>query len=637
MTFLTKFEAKNLDKSVRKRFAAFYTKKSVSDFLNNFLLEEVNSLILDPSCGSGTLLSSSIDVIHQMSSNGQNDFQLIGVEIFLEAWKEAVTLEKKKNSLIDIKILYGDIFNLINNIQKFITSYQEMNNENYFQTIILANPPFSKAQNLPLNYKKNICQNLKLPEFKSLSLHSYFLNLIFKLLPNEGKFGLILPITTTYSNRGNVLVKDFFLNVSLNYIIISEVESSFSIDSNFQEMIVIGKKSNLSTNKNLVTIINLKEKLTGKNWKIILELIKNSSLRKTNHFFSHTTHQQLSLINRLGHEGWNFLYAPNRLNNFIENLKENLITAQAEKRISFKRGINAPSDFFFLPNKYFTLEESKERTIALKLKDTYLSKFENKYHKIILPKQSCIKLIRKPEYYKLNSVVRTKENINYCLFLDQNLKIGPEIKKYLEFGEQCGINHRSNMIILGKKWIYSSSNNPNLGKLFLTFKWDPRYRSFLFNYTKEAYIASQAFWIFTIDGSKKFEEEFFLAWMNSTLSMAIIYELADVQRKVWRQLSGTRINNLLIVRFEEIKFLSDNDKITIQNFNNKSFETNLTKELENSIKIMQGKNSELFNDRINIDLLFMKLLFKNEEVKNRLNMLQDFYQDFLEELLKLNR
>ena len=85
----------------------------------------------------------------------------------------------------------------------------------------------------------------------------------------KGKFGIIITVTTSYSNHGLKLIKNFFSKVIIEKIIISEAETAFSIDSKFQEMIIIGYKNDLEKiddiNSNIVNIITLKEVVTVEN------------------------------------------------------------------------------------------------------------------------------------------------------------------------------------------------------------------------------------------------------------------------------------------------------------------------------------------------------------------------------------
>lgn len=628
------------NRQLRKQLAAFFTKKSASTLLSLLLIKSPKSIIIDPACGSGTLLKSAYERILTLKDNSEKKSFLIGFEICYHSWKEAFEFERFKNTEIDITILHGDAFFLLDKFNDLIT--QNTNVDKYttepFEFIILANPPFSKSQNLPLEYKKKIVNVLKVNKFVSLGLHYYFLTFINNILPNKGKYGIILPISISFTNRGVELIQSFFVNSKIKYIIISDAETAFSIDSNFQEVIIIGTKNENESTQNLlhkVTIINLKVELKEKDASKIADLLTNLTKKDKNSFFTHYTIAQKELVDKIGIEGWNFLYRSENLNLLVKNLSHSLITISSEKRIKKKRGINVPADFFFIPNKYYNIAFVSDNEVSINLKKKYRQKFDKKFETIILPKRNLLPLIRKPEFYKTNAIIEKNDRSeNYCLVLHKNSPYDPEIEKYLLFGKKINAHKRSNTSILRDKWFLASQTNLTNGNLFLTFKWDPRYRSFLMNYSISFNnIASQAFWVFNIDNQNEDLYHFFLSWFNSTLNMAIIHGLADIQRRVWRQLSGNRIDSLLIVPFNYHAHLSTKDKKTIKEFNHKEVNLCLLDELSHALRSIESNNHET-HERIQVDLLFLKLLRINTKV-GHLKLLKELYSELKNELHKI--
>ena len=70
-----------------------------------------------------------------------------------------------------------------------------------------------------------------------------------------------------------------------------------------------------------------------------------------------------------------------------------------------KRGINVPTDFFFLPNKYYVIERNNKQEITLKLRDKYQKKDNQAFDSIKIPKTLLVPLIRKPKYYKTTIII----------------------------------------------------------------------------------------------------------------------------------------------------------------------------------------------------------------------------------------
>ena len=624
-----------MDKELRKKLASYYTKPSFSELICSLLLTSPNAIILDPSCGSGNLLNSAYNKISNLQKEGKDFTLIVGVEIYNDAWKEAKKLENKSDSKISITVLNGDAFFLLDDIKDLLSN--RISNNSFLKEpnefVILANPPFSKSQNLELNYKRSISEVLKLNTFISMGLHCYFLNLIYQLLPNKGKFGLILPITISYANRGVELIKNFFLNSKIRYIFISEAETAFSIDSNFQEIVIIGNKNEFESNiENKVIVLTLKTKLTNQIVQNIVKAIRIYDNIEKNSSFSGYTILQKELLSKIGLQGWNFLYRSENLNHFINDISKLLVPLNLEKKIVKKRGINVPTDFFFLPNKYYVIERNNKQEITLKLRDKYQKKDNQAFDSIKIPKTLLVPLIRKPKYYKTTIIIPEEELIkNYCLILQENY-LNQDVLTYLQFGEINAVHKRSNMSILGDKWYFASKTYVGSGNLFLTFKWDPRYRSFLVNYSlNPKIIAGQAFWTLSLLDKDTDLVNFFLAWINSTLSMGIIYGLADVQRRVWRQLAGNRINSLLIIPFNHLKNLSKEDVRIITKFNYKQFDVSLYKEIEYALKTL---DSVLYNERVQVDLLFLRILttFPSKELVKEL---KSYYLELMEELSRI--
>lgn len=605
--------------------------------MSSILIESPNILVFDPSCGSGTLLKDAYSKITKLSKKKNFNTIIIGVEIYENAYNEAKILEQYNTNQLAINIIHNDIFAIFKELKDkyFQIDVNNASDKKPEQYIVLANPPFSKSQNLPFEYKKNICNVLKLENFKSVGLHCYFLSLIYQFLPNKGKFGLILPITISYTNQGVELVKDFFLKTRITKIIISEVETAFSIDSNFQEIIVIGYKNEFEENfSNQISIISLKKDVKIELAEYLAETIKGSVDSNSKEFLSSYFIYQNDLIDKIGLEGWNFLYRSEKLNTFMQNIAKSLIPIGIERNIRKKRGINVPTDFFFIPNKYYEIVDVTEKYVHLKLKSSFQDRFESHFQMIKLPKKFLKSLIRKPEFYKDRIKVSNKDlNENYCLIIHENQN-DEGLSNYLTFGEKISVHKRSNTSNLTINWYLISNSYNAAGNLFLTFKWDPRYRSFLVNYSKEQnIIASQAFWIINVSYKHEGYEEFILAWLNSTLSMGLLYGLADVQRRVWRQLAGNRLNSILIIPPHYYSKLSKNEINIINIFINKTFNNSLYSELQQSIEsITHGKMDA--NERVQIDLLFLNLIFSKTK-EECLETLIIFYNELKEELARI--
>lgn len=111
--FMNLMKEKNeliFDSKLRKHLAIFYSKPAISNLLSSLIIKTSNSTILDPSCGSGTLLKSAFNYLSGLEHKKNSKSSIIGFEIFYQAWKEASLLKNNENSNIKINILHGDAF-----------------------------------------------------------------------------------------------------------------------------------------------------------------------------------------------------------------------------------------------------------------------------------------------------------------------------------------------------------------------------------------------------------------------------------------------------------------------------------------------------------------------------------------------
>ena len=112
--------------------------------------------------------------------------------------------------------------------------------------------------------------------------------------------------------------------------------------------------------------------------------------------------------------------------------------------------------------------------------------------------------------------------------------------------------------------------------------------------------------------------------------MALIFNIADVQRRIWRQLAGTRIKSLYSMSKELINNLTLNDKEIFNEYLVYKHKDNLVAELTRSLESIEKEN---FTPRVKVDLIFIKLLIK--EKVSYLILLIQFYTEFREELIRL--
>jgi type I restriction enzyme M protein len=157
----------------------YYSPRAITGFLTEMINPKLGEKILDPSCGTGGFLTSSIEHLKKQANSVEerNSIQdnVIGWEYKPLPYLLAIT----NLILHDIelpKISFRD------SLEQPLSTYKERDRVD----IILANPPFGSI--VANNNEKNFPQNFRTKESADL-----FLVLMIHLLKDKGRAGIVLP------------------------------------------------------------------------------------------------------------------------------------------------------------------------------------------------------------------------------------------------------------------------------------------------------------------------------------------------------------------------------------------------------------------------------------------------------------
>jgi len=297
---------------VRKVLAAFYTHPVSAELLAGLTINSWNETILDPACGSGTLLVSAykrkmslyeklhgfqkIKEIHKKFL--ENDITGIDIMPFaahittlnlasqdIEQETNTVRIATMDSlSLSDImktKKFKEDgykISSYTREIQKSIDQAQggtlirkdgSVSLKGKGQSFMLApvetvimNPPFSDREKMPLDMRNNLKDNEVLTKIcgNQVNLWGFFIALSDLTLKHHGKIGAVLPINIGRGKATEEIRNYLLKNYRIKYIVKSVKDLAFSEGAQFRDILLIAEKAKPHS-EDIIGVVFLKKSI----------------------------------------------------------------------------------------------------------------------------------------------------------------------------------------------------------------------------------------------------------------------------------------------------------------------------------------------------------------------------------------
>jgi hypothetical protein len=290
-----------IPKSLRKSVAAYYTKNKAAHLLAGLAVEDSDTTILDPACGTGTLLTSAYrakrDDIPVFSESDHKQFleeDITGIDIMPFAAHLAtihLALQNPQYETDRVRVGIEDSTNLQpgdkvsplskmlpeDEIQRtfdtFDKSIEEFEKEKVVERggiarkgmeqsplnlgqvdLVIMNPPYSRQEvmsNFGEDYKSTLKRNRlrKYEQYidKRMNFYSYFLLLADRFVGEDGRIAAVTSVglLNIDTDRGVRELLDRRYNIE--YIFIRDDESSFSEDTDRREVMTVLKKGEASS------------------------------------------------------------------------------------------------------------------------------------------------------------------------------------------------------------------------------------------------------------------------------------------------------------------------------------------------------------------------------------------------------
>jgi len=298
---------------LRKVVAAFYTNIQAGELLATLAIDKPDSSVLDPACGSGTLLVSSYQRKRDLMQKGGERFsfknhkkfleeEITGIDIMPFAAHLAaihLSLQAPLYTTDFVRVAIQDSTSLMPGMiispaqealkeafkqRKITESFEktpkesnekvrvgvvELSDHQKSQPIelskvdlVIMNPPFTRFQRIPSAHKSLLSQRFSETKYKKclhgqLGLHGYFLLLADRFIEDEGRLAAVLPITTL-SAKGLYEVQDiWFRNYSIEHLIVCEGRSAFSENVLTREILLVAKKTKSRDDKIAVSVLRV--------------------------------------------------------------------------------------------------------------------------------------------------------------------------------------------------------------------------------------------------------------------------------------------------------------------------------------------------------------------------------------------
>jgi hypothetical protein len=676
---------------IRKPLGAYYTLVEAANILAELAIEKPDERVMDPACGSGTLLAAAYRRKKKILEESDERFDmkthkrflerdLTGIDIMPFASHLSVinlALQAPLYETEEVRIAIEDSTRLkpgmtISPLSRVLPEARRqrtlvdlsVREEEKIETgaikidglpskgiclgnadTIIMNPPFTRQEtiaDLSAEYKDKLTRRFSGKQLlidSRMSYCSYFLLLADKFLERGGKIAAVLPGTILAKETDMGIREMLCCNYDIKYIVAREDALNFSDSTNLREILLVASKSKHPDNiTTFIVLKNLESNLIPE-IKHAEKLARKGEVYDHEHFRIYKTDQEL--LDPLN------LFKPiavsdSKVFKFWEKVSKNgkLIRA-SETAIELEEGVRSRMGGGFpetaLIDKNATGLRSRDFWIVQKVTKSVVL-VENRITKdrFEIPLEALIPCVR-------NSAGRDVIDLSNL----EEFVVSQRFRNHRNF---LAISELEPDVLSAKWREYLERRICNLG-IIETLHVDSSGTYFFSYYTKKPRVFGSSFW--NVVGLDEREAKILALWLNSTINLAQLF----IKRVPtgWFKVRGYTFGQLQLLHkikltseeFGEIERLFDETKETKFPCLWKQLSMNIPEgELSNEWK---EKLSEIFPNfkkclgtrftaRVEIDRLLMKVLgFEKEEINDTLKWL---YPALLKELYiqkKLNQ
>lgn len=583
--------------NIRKPLGAYYTLVEAANLLAKLSVEKPDEKILDPACGSGTLLAASYRRKKELLEREGGKFDskdhrrfleedITGIDIMpfathlsvvhlalqvpvFETEEVSIAIEDSTKLRPGMKI--SPLSRILPEARKqrtlvdFHVSEEELVETGAIKIdglpgktirlgkadVVIMNPPFTRQETIAdftPQYKSTLEDRFS--RYKELinrrmSYCSYFILLADEFIKKGGKIAAVLPSTILVKESDLGIRRLLYDNYCLRYIVAREDALNFSDSTNLREILLVAKKSTKRANNvTYVTLKKLDSNLYPKirHYESLLsdgEFIDNEEIRiykvKQNSLDPNNLFRPMAVSDIRIKKFWEEISKSNK----FETAKE--IGINLEEGVRSREGGNFPETAILAKN----IEGLTRRDLWVveEIKGNAVKAF-NRYTKDFLeiPIQALIPCAR-------TSIGRDKIDLSDLA----EFVVSKKFDKYRSFLSISGLKEKA----LSNRWTkYLKKRTGHLG-IIETLHIDAPGTCFFAYYTKVPRVFGSSFW--NVTGINESESRLLAVWLNSTVNFAQLF----IERVPtgWFKVRGYTFDNLLLLSPRK---LNRKDKITLR-------------------------------------------------------------------------
>ncbi len=419
---------------LRKFLAAYYSSNIVGEFIAYLVIKDTGIETLDPACGSGTMLVSAYKRYRELdgSLSHINILQkLYGFDVSVFAAQLAeinLILQNPKIKAHNCQITITDVFKYKNHKNNSLRD----ENKSLKVDVLIGNPPFTRGDRLDSEYKTFLANHLlsngiKLKYSKKyLGFYAYFLIDSLRFLNEGGTIGFVLPLSVINSSSMKPVLSFLINHFAFRYFIVSDVQNTFSEECSFKEILFIATKKHVREDYKTKFVV-LKEKLSKKNMVNFSRKIETTSDNYEDKKIRIRLIPKKMLLNTINTNWIVYFYDQTFSYIYKQILQSNAISLTNQivqsPRFDVDRGLRAGiSDFFYMPNKYWTIVENTKIGVSIQNNSTGI--------KLNIPDQYFSHVLRKSALYK-----KVRPEISeFILLIEENSRQNKDITEYIRWG-----------------------------------------------------------------------------------------------------------------------------------------------------------------------------------------------------------